>query len=59
MDYAGASAGLAGIKGFAPVTTELDEFEKEKKAAAQKGVDRAKEGLTREEKFQAEWASTA
>jgi hypothetical protein len=36
------------------VTTELDEFEKQKKAAAQKGVDRAKEGLTREEKFQAE-----
>ena len=54
MDYAGASAGLAGIKGFAPVTTELDEYEKEKKAAAQKGVDRAGEGLTREQKFQAE-----
>jgi hypothetical protein len=54
MDYAGASAGLAGIKGFAPVTTELDEFEKAKKAAAQKGVDRAGEGLTREQKFQAE-----
>jgi hypothetical protein len=54
MDYAGASAGLAGIKGFAPVTTELDEFEKEKKAAAEKGVNRSKERLTREEKFQAE-----
>ena len=54
MDYAGASAGLAGIKGFAPVTTELDEFEKQKKAAAQKGVNRAEEGLTREQKFQAE-----
>ena len=54
MDYAGASAGLAGIKGFAPVTTELDEFEKEKKAAAQKGVNRSEERLTREEKFQAE-----
>jgi hypothetical protein len=54
MDYAGARAGLAGIKGFAPVTTELDEFEKQKKAAAQKGVNRAEEGLTREQKFQAE-----
>jgi hypothetical protein len=54
MDFAGANAGLAGIKGFAPVTTELDKFEKEKKAAAQKGVNRAKEGLTREEKFQNE-----
>jgi hypothetical protein len=54
MDYVGARAGLAGIKEFGPVTTELDEFEKEKKAAAQKGVDRSKERLTREEKFQAE-----
>ena len=54
MDYAGASAGLAGIKGFAPVTTELDKYKEEKEAAAQKGVDRSKEGLTREQKFQAE-----
>ena len=54
MDYAGASAGLAGIKGFAPVTTELDEFKEAKEAAAQKGVDRAEGSLTREEKFQAE-----
>jgi hypothetical protein len=54
MDYAGARAGLAALPEFAPVTTELDEFEKQKKAAAQKGVDRAGEGLTREQKFQAE-----
>ena len=54
MDYAGARAGLSGLKEFQPVTTELDKFEKEKKAAAQKGVDRSKERLTREQKFQAE-----
>ena len=54
MDYAGARAGLAGLPEFAPVTTELSEFEKQKKAAAQKGVGRSEERLTREEKFQAE-----
>jgi hypothetical protein len=54
MDYAGARAGLEGTKGFGPVTTEYDEYERQKKAAAQKGVDRSKESLTREEKFQAE-----
>ena len=54
MDYAGARAGLATLPEFAAVTDELSDLETAKKKAAQKGIDLATAGKTREEELQKE-----